>query len=195
MRNDKRQNKKIADLIERCLAGDEAAWNEFFIHTGPLITYVASQKFRRMGFPHDHQDIENIRQNIHLSLWRDGKLATIKERDKVIPWICAYTNYSVSNYARSLKPFDLPHAGIADESILGSDLNPAEALSQEDTQREIEKALDALGDKERTIIKLLYFYEKSYREISEIMNIPLGTVLISAHRAKSALKEKLQDFL
>ena len=195
MHTGKRKDKHIARLIERCLAGDEMAWNEFFLQTGPLIAYLASQKFRRMGFPHDHQDIENIRQDIHLSLWQEGKLATIRDRDKAIPWICAITNNSVSNYARKSKAFDLPHAGLVDESILSPDLSPIETLSREDINRRVKKAIDTLSDKQRTIIKLLYFYEKSYREISEIMNMPLGTVLISAHRARFALKRKLQDFL
>ena len=53
---------------------------------------------------------------------------------------------------------------------------------------EIEEALFTLNEKER--VAVLLFYEDGYRyeEISEIMEIPLGTVKTLIHRGKEKLK-------
>jgi len=195
MHKKKHNRERIQELTERCLCGDEAAWNEFFTLTGPLISYTVEQKFRRLGFRYDRQDIENIRQNIHLSLWNDGKLGTIKEKEKIIPWLCAYATYSASNYVRDLKPFDPPNAAVIDDSVEGNTPLPSDELLREDIRRQISLALASLGPKEKIIIKLLFFYEKNYLDIAQILKMPLDTVYVYAHRARSALRKKLKDLL
>ena len=43
------------------------------------------------------------------------------------------------------------------------------------------------------VIALRYFKEYSYEEISEELNIPVGTIKVQLHRAKKILLEKFMD--
>lgn len=56
---------------------------------------------------------------------------------------------------------------------------------------ELAKALATLSPKYRDVLALRYFEERSYTEMSDILELPVGTVSTLIHRAKSALKKAL----
>lgn len=53
---------------------------------------------------------------------------------------------------------------------------------------EIKNCIEKLNESQREIITLYYFNELTYKEISEIMNIPEGTVKSKLSRAKEHLR-------
>ncbi|GJM26422.1 MAG: RNA polymerase sigma factor [Phycisphaerae bacterium] len=57
----------------------------------------------------------------------------------------------------------------------------------------IVKALEALGDVERYCFLLRLLEDFSYREISEQLDIPLGTVMSHVYRARMKLRERLTE--
>jgi len=59
---------------------------------------------------------------------------------------------------------------------------------------EVQNAFDVLPVESREIILLADIEELSYRDISEILDIPMGTVASRLYRSHSLLKEKLQEY-
>jgi RNA polymerase sigma-70 factor (ECF subfamily) len=57
--------------------------------------------------------------------------------------------------------------------------------------QEIRGAMDTLSDEQRAIIVLADLEELSYREIAEVLDVPVGTVMSRLHRARNALKVRL----
>lgn len=57
----------------------------------------------------------------------------------------------------------------------------------------IVKALESLGDTERVCFLLRLLEDFSYREISEQLEIPLGTVMSHVYRARMKLRERLTE--
>jgi RNA polymerase sigma-70 factor, ECF subfamily len=60
-------------------------------------------------------------------------------------------------------------------------------------EREIRQALDELPDEFRLAVLLADVEELSYREISDIMGCPIGTVMSRLHRGRRLLKTRLYD--
>jgi RNA polymerase sigma-70 factor, ECF subfamily len=56
----------------------------------------------------------------------------------------------------------------------------------------LQKAIQDLPDYQRIMVILYHTESKSYEEIAEIMNLPIGTVKSRLNRARLALKEKLE---
>jgi RNA polymerase sigma-70 factor (ECF subfamily) len=80
------------------------------------------------------------------------------------------------------------YSQIASDTILPED--EIESLElQETIQREITK----LPEKYRSVIVLKYIEELSLNEISEILDIPLGTVKTRIHRGREALRHQLRN--
>lgn len=75
---------------------------------------------------------------------------------------------------------------IADDVALTDQKNQRHAVP------EIEAAIDWLEPKYREIIVLKFFEEKSYEEISDILQIPQGTVATLVNRAKKKIKIYLE---
>lgn len=59
------------------------------------------------------------------------------------------------------------------------------------TLSEVNRAMDTLPDDQRSVISLVAVEGLSYREVSEILSIPIGTVQSRLSRARAALADLL----
>ena len=63
-------------------------------------------------------------------------------------------------------------------------------------QREaVSRAIASLPEKYRAALVLCDIEEKSYEEISEVLDLPVGTVKSRINRARNLLKDKLKDYI
>jgi RNA polymerase sigma-70 factor (ECF subfamily) len=72
---------------------------------------------------------------------------------------------------------------------------PDQALEAREIGSEIELAIGELREEYRTAIILRHVDGRAYEEISQIMDIPLGTVKTYIHRARKELQAHLQHLL
>ncbi len=73
---------------------------------------------------------------------------------------------------------------MADDSMI--------AAQQRDA---VTKAIASLPEKYRAALVLCDIEEKSYEEISEVLDLPVGTVKSRINRARNLLKDKLKDYI
>jgi RNA polymerase sigma-70 factor (ECF subfamily) len=67
------------------------------------------------------------------------------------------------------------------------------AVIRKQRKRIIQEAIDNLPDKYRKVIRLRHMEEKSYQEISDELDLPLGTVKAHIYRARELLYKALKD--
>ena len=72
---------------------------------------------------------------------------------------------------------------------------PEQQAARKEQRERIRRALDALPPKARTIIMLSDVEGLSYREIAEVLNCPIGTVMSRLHNARKRLKGLLGPML
>lgn len=70
---------------------------------------------------------------------------------------------------------------------------PEETVEQMELQERIQYEISRLPDKYRSVIVLKYIEELSLQEISEILDMPLGTVKTRIHRGREALRKQLNN--
>lgn len=79
------------------------------------------------------------------------------------------------------------------EDLLDSALPPPEAgLEREEQRRRLGEGLKRLNPAEREILALRHDAELSFKEISELLRIPMGTALARAHRALQRLRDSIE---
>lgn len=69
---------------------------------------------------------------------------------------------------------------------------PEDEVTSMELQVQIQKEISKLPEKYRSVIVLKYIEELSLNEISEILELPLGTVKTRIHRGREALRKKLR---
>ena len=76
-----------------------------------------------------------------------------------------------------------------------SDLSRAAQLADEAKQERerVREAVRRLPEQHRKIIELSHFQECSYREIADILDIPMGTVMSRLYNARRKLKTLLEE--
>jgi RNA polymerase sigma-70 factor (ECF subfamily) len=70
---------------------------------------------------------------------------------------------------------------------------PAAIVDRAVDSEQLQMALNALGDEFKIVVLMFYFEERSYREISALLEIPLGTVMSRLARGKTHLRRLLND--
>lgn len=77
------------------------------------------------------------------------------------------------------------------ETVRSADPGPDEIAGQKELVIKIKKVLTRLSEEQRVIITLNVFKTMSYREIAEVLDIPVGTVKSRMHQAIIKLREIL----
>ncbi len=80
------------------------------------------------------------------------------------------------------------YSQIASDTIL-----PEDEVENLELQETIQREITKLPEKYRSVIVLKYIEELSLNEISEILDIPLGTVKTRIHRGREALRHQLRN--
>ena len=62
------------------------------------------------------------------------------------------------------------------------------------TEAEVKEAIEALPEQFRMAVLLGDVEGFSYKEIAEILDIPIGTVMSRLHRGRKALQKRLYEF-
>jgi len=71
--------------------------------------------------------------------------------------------------------------------------NPEESYIKEQNARILRKSVSALKPRYQTLLEMRYFMEYSYIEISNQLNLPLGTVKVQLFRSREILFDLLKN--
>lgn len=74
----------------------------------------------------------------------------------------------------------------------GNAAAPDERMSRSEDVCRLQDALGRLSEEHRSVLVLREMQELDYEAISEILDLPIGTVRSRLHRARSQLKEQLE---
>ncbi|MCK5347572.1 MAG: RNA polymerase sigma factor, partial [Candidatus Heimdallarchaeota archaeon] len=81
---------------------------------------------------------------------------------------------------------------IENREVEGKSENPGDVVEKQELYENIEVAISKLDFEEREIIILKEFEEHSYKEIAQLLNIPIGTVMSRLYYARKKLGRILE---
>ena len=134
------------------------------------------------------------------------KYDDLKDERKTKSWLFKILrNQSITNYRKNKKMIPLttlqPVSNNGEEffslfEVLGQsdfvqDGNPEKKFISKITQQHIQSAINELPDDFRMVLILCDIEDFAYAEISQILNIPIGTVRSRIARARNILQKKL----
>jgi RNA polymerase sigma-70 factor (ECF subfamily) len=129
-------------------------------------------------------DAEDLAQQVFLIAQR--KLGQLRDPQHAKSWLFAIlrTCFWKSSQKRRLVSAQSP--------ALNLDTIPEKPPHESAVDREqLQKALNQLSEKSRVVLTMFYFENRSYREIAEQLDLPIGTVMSRLARAKNQLRGRL----
>ena len=174
-----------AELVARCLNGSEDAFGELVDRYKHLVFGVISQ------VTPDRSRVEDLAQDVFLKVHRG--LPTFRGDAKLSTWIYRIVR-NVCNDAFQREPATTSLTERGDDGGLRYEPPVRDRASADLELRDrLEKAIAQLPVDQRFLISAFYFGGQQYQELSDILEIPIGTVKTHLHRAKRRLREVLQE--
>jgi RNA polymerase sigma-70 factor (ECF subfamily) len=141
---------------------------------------------------------EDVFQNTFLQVYL--KSNQFEEGRQVRPWLYTIaTNQAVDTLRRNGRrpTVSLEQAGAARgvdlrellETLSSRDPGPLEAAAQEEQREQVRAVVEQLPDLLKQTLVLTYYQGLKYREVAEILGIPVGTVKSRLHAALVKLHE------
>jgi len=155
-------------------------------YEGKLLAFI----LRISSFSHD--DAEDILQEVFIKIYEN--LNDFDTNLKFSSWAYRITHNQVISHYRKAKArpqavsLDLNDKILAN---LSSDLDIRKEIDINYFRKNVKKVLANLDIKYREVLILKFLEEKSYKEISDILKKPMGTVATLINRAKKEFREEL----
>jgi RNA polymerase sigma-70 factor, ECF subfamily len=178
---------EVNALIERCLQGDQRAWDAIVRLYWRRVFNVAYKFVGR------HDEAEDLAQDIFLKLFKS--LSTFDRRANFQTWLISVSrNLCIDHYRSVRKERETIDRGVnADDlSPVSAEVGPHLALERVDLAQQLRRALDDLPETLRTAVVMRDLQDMSYQEIADRLRLPEGTVKSRINRGRRELARQLR---
>lgn len=182
----------ISQLIERALEGDQKAYTDIVARFREQIYHFIYRMVK------DKAQAEDLTQETFIKAFR--ALASFNSNYAFSTWLYKIAANNCIDHFRKKKlattSIDTPikaKDGDLHRDFPDQDQGPESELISKEQTNQIQSAIDSLPAKYKEAILLRHSQDKSYEEISEELDIPLGTVKVRIFRAREMLKARMKD--
>jgi RNA polymerase sigma factor (sigma-70 family) len=181
-----------SQLIQKALDGDQSAYEGLMKRYKHGIYVMIYQMIK------NREETEDLVQETFMKAFK--ALRYYNDQFAFSTWLykIAYNNCIDAIRKRKLKimPLDRPiqHSdGETVQDIRDDSTSPEKEYLYTEKRRYIQNAIDSLPEIYREVIRLRHQEERSYEEISDMLDLPIGTVKARIFRAREMLKKKLRE--
>jgi RNA polymerase sigma-70 factor, ECF subfamily len=176
----------VNELVERCLLGDQTAWNEIVrLHWRKVFNLA----YKFVG---RHDEAEDLTQDIFLRIFK--ALHTFDRRANFQTWLISISRNLCIDHYRSMRKERETMARDVDASNLSpvsQERGPDRQMEATDLKALVKQALEALAPNLREAVVLRDLQDFSYLEIAEKLHLPEGTVKSRINRGRLELAKEI----
>ena len=175
-----------AELIERCLRNDNAAWEQIVARYQRKIFHIAYK------FTGRHAEAEDLTQEILLKVFKS--LDKFNRDADFSTWLSSVArNYCIDHYRAGKREREVVVEDLVafDLAVATSGTNPQRLLEDRDRRSFLRRGLDMLPGKLREAVVLRDLQGLSYQEMAERLGLPEGTVKSRINRGREELSRLL----
>lgn len=178
-------------LVQRAIQKDQQAYAKLMSQYRESLYYTI---FKMVQNTEDAEDltIESFSKAF-------GRLESYTPQFAFSTWLFKIASNHCIDFLRKkrIKAISINQTGRGEDGdqfeipVKDGELNPEQLMQRNQSVSHVRAVVDQLKPHYKRMIELRYFEEKSYEEIAEEMQLPLGTVKAQLFRAKDLLQELL----
>jgi len=173
--------------LDDALLREIARGNQLALRTLYMRHQVRVYRFV-MRLVRDHALAEDVVSEVFFAVWRQAD--RFKGRSTVSTWLLSIARHKALT-ALKRPPVEQLDGEMAAE-IADPALNPEARIDRKDNGAMLRRCLDALSPEHGEMIDLVYYQQKSIKEIAEILGIPSNTVKTRMFYARKRLATLLE---
>ena len=181
------QAPTVDELIERCLAGDQQAWEQIVRMHWRKVFNVAYK------FVGKHDEAEDLTQDIFLKIFKS--LSSFDRRANFQTWLISVSrNLCIDHYRSVRKERETIDRDVdpGDLMPVSVEISPYAQLEHRDRVSMLREAMTALPETLRTAVLLRDIQELTYQEIADRLELPEGTVKSRINRGRTELARQIK---
>lgn len=136
-----------------------------------------------------HEDADDVLQNVFVKVWQG--MRDFRSDSGLYTWMYRIATNEALNFLdeKRRKVY-----GYSDEisEVLVNTLESDTYFSGDDIQRELQRVLLTLSDRQRLVFNMRYFDDMPYENIAKVMNVAVGTLKATYHQAVKKIEAGLR---
>ena len=167
----------------------------------PALVTTPADRFESEAMPHlndlfrtalhtlgDHAQAEDVVQEAYFQAWKS--FHRFKPGTNCRAWLFTILFNCIHHHRRKSFRFPLLKPN---EEFLESNLTYTPPIPEQLSDSEFLAALEAMPSDYRAVVLLVDVQEFAYKEVAEILSVPMGTVMSRLSRGRKMLRERLAD--
>jgi len=179
-------------LVKRAKGGDESAYKKL------VNKYERALYFHILKMIKDREQVEDLVQETFVKAF--DNLNTYSTNYAFSTWLYRIATNHTIDYLRKKKlktlSIDEPMKtkdGEMEMQLPDESAKTDRSIIRKQRQKIVRNAIANLPEKYRKVIEMRHMEEKSYQEIADVLDLPLGTVKAHIFRARELLYKALKD--
>jgi len=177
------------ELIERARKGSRWAFGQL------VERYMRRAYFVALGFVGSPEDARDLSQEAFVRAYRNIK--RFEKGRKFFTWYYQILRNLCFNHLKRRKRRDFLFSEIPEGEVLdfaaAGETSPERHLEEKELHEKLWQAIHSLSPLDREVIILKEFQNLSYKEMAEVLQCPLGTVMSRLYNARRHLAEKMKE--
>jgi len=183
--------EKTTELVRSFRAGEKKAFDQLVeLYQNKIYTLA-------LNYVKQTEEAKDLTQDIFVTVFR--AMPTLQDDTKFSPWLYQIAvNHCRNRYKKlqrrgffSSYSLDDPESPLQVEA----GIQPDDLAERRNIMKVILETIDTMTEAEKEILYLRDIQDLAYDEISNVLDIPLGTVKSKLNRARNSLKNKLKNIL
>ncbi len=159
----------LDDLVLRVARGDTAAFEVLFDTVGGQVLGVARRVLR------DPAQSEEVAQEVLIEVWRTAARFD-PARGSATTWVLTMAHRRAIDRVRSAQAATDREERVAYQQHAPAYDEVSEQVEARLEQEQVRRCLEALTDLQKESVTHAYYGGFTYREVAELLDVPLGTV-------------------
>ncbi|RME77582.1 MAG: RNA polymerase sigma factor [Planctomycetota bacterium] len=179
------------EQIQECLKGNWKAFEKLYNKYKDKVFYIAYR------YVHQKEEAMDIVQDVFTKVY--NSLHKFEGRSSFYTWLCRITINRSIDVTRTKKSTISYESFMQEDDSNKKERKPEESLPidqirDQEFRNAFDKALDKLPEIHKSVFVLYALENLSYKDIAEVLDISIGTVMSRLHYARKKLQSQLADW-
>lgn len=183
------ESEQLATWLAAVAAGDQRAFKKLYVATSPHLFALLLRILKTQD------NAEDALQDVYVKIWQKAKTYESK-RGAPLGWLMSIARYRALDLLRRRDPeVTMPDDPELVANIL-SDANTAGPLVNSETMQDlgnVDRCMQSLRPEQRRSLLMVYYEGLTHQEMSDRLNVPLGTAKSLVRRGLISLRSCLAN--